>query len=184
MGSVLFLGGSRSGKSRAAEQMAATHGGRVGVAVFGRRGIDAEFDRRIDQHREERPSGWLTEEVHDAIAWSTDVPLLHVDVLLVDCVGTWLSAVAETVGYERAEELVVERCSALAGLVGLHVIFVSNEVGSSLTPLSESGRGFSDALGRINQHLASVCTRSYLLVAGMTISLNDLDTAPNWRNFE
>lgn len=182
MSATLFVGGARSGKSAAAEQIARSHGGQVAVVAFGRRGVDAEFDRRIDEHQSERPAEWRTIEPANVADWASEVDA--VQIVLVDCVGTWLSALAEDVGYEEAERLVVLRSSELSSRDDLAVIFVSNEVGSSLIPLSESGRAFSDALGRINQHLGRVCARSYLCIAGFTLPLNELATTPTWRNVE
>ncbi|MFD2273057.1 bifunctional adenosylcobinamide kinase/adenosylcobinamide-phosphate guanylyltransferase [Undibacterium arcticum] len=87
---TLILGGSRSGKSAYAEQLAAASGKEVIYIATAQAG-DAEMAQRIALHRQQRPAHWHTVEqplaLGDAIAeWSAPAR-----VLLVDCLTLWLS---------------------------------------------------------------------------------------------
>lgn len=53
----------------------------------------------------------------------------------------------------------------------VNVVLVSNEVGMGLVPMSPLGRAFRDALGRLNQHVASRVNEAYFVVAGMPLRL-------------
>ena len=59
----LILGGSRSGKSRYAEQLAQEQDKTViYVATCRNQGLDAEMEDRITRHKEDRPAHWTTIE--------------------------------------------------------------------------------------------------------------------------
>lgn len=176
MTAVLLLGGARSGKSALAMKLA-TPRSTPGVVVFGVRGVDEEFDSRIDRHRSERPANWKTVDATKSASWTDE--LGDIDVLVVDCVGTWLSLAASTSSYEVAEARVGNQILSLIQS-GRDVIFVSNEVGMSLTPLTELGRSHTDSLGRLNQMLARLCDRSFLVVGGCAIELNTSAPIIGW----
>ena len=47
------------------------------------------------------------------------------------------------------------------------ILLVSNEVGMGIVPLGALSRRFQDESGWMNQHLATVCDRVILTVAGL-----------------
>jgi adenosylcobinamide kinase/adenosylcobinamide-phosphate guanylyltransferase len=51
------------------------------------------------------------------------------------------------------------------------VVFVSNEIGLGVIPMGAGVRSFIDNQGRLNQHLARVCERVTLMVAGLPLRL-------------
>jgi adenosyl cobinamide kinase/adenosyl cobinamide phosphate guanylyltransferase len=51
-------------------------------------------------------------------------------------------------------------------------VCVSAEVGLAPVPLSNYGRGFADALGRLNQALVAAAGEAYLVAAGVPIPLH------------
>ena len=61
-------------------------------------------------------------------------------------------------------------CSALVERPGDSVV-VSDEVGMGVHPSTSVGRQFRDALGSLNQAVASVADRTYLVVAGRVLPL-------------
>ena len=94
MALVVITGGSRSGKSRAAQSLAeelAERGADVVVAVFGRASSDDEMQRRVDAHRRSRPDTLRTLEVTASEAWMDTVTE---SALVVDCLGTALGLAA------------------------------------------------------------------------------------------
>jgi adenosyl cobinamide kinase/adenosyl cobinamide phosphate guanylyltransferase len=109
---VVITGGARSGKSAAAEKLAASRavlGASVVVAVFGReRTGDAEFAERVARHRADRPAAFATLEAADTATWRDAVA--EESLLLVDCLGTLLGLAMEeawdaTHAVDAADEL-------------------------------------------------------------------------------
>ena len=83
---VLVTGGVRSGKSAHAESLLADRTA-VRYVAPGPVHDDADWAARITAHQARRPTSWSTVETHDlATALATDQPVL------VDCLGTWLTA--------------------------------------------------------------------------------------------
>lgn len=54
------------------------------------------------------------------------------------------------------------------------VVLVSNEIGLGVIPLGREVRVFVDALGRLNQDVAQVCSRVTLMAAGLPLVLKDV----------
>ena len=178
---TLVTGPVRSGKSRHAEHLLA-HEPAVTYVATGRRAdlADAEWTRRIEGHRVRRPMSWTTVETSDVVGVirSADGPVL------VDCLGTWLTALVDAIGWhdlDAAADLVArQRCALVDALCATRVpvVIVTNEVGWSLVATSPSGRFFQDELGRLNADVAAVTARVHLAVAGRVIDLSDAAVVP------
>jgi adenosylcobinamide kinase/adenosylcobinamide-phosphate guanylyltransferase len=167
---VLVTGGVRSGKSAHAESLLADRP-TVRYVAPGPTRDDADWADRVAAHRARRPASWTTVETHDlAAALSTDDPVL------VDCLGTWLTAVVDDAGLWEAPagvvlELVEERVDAALAVLGDDAVLVTPEVGLSVVPEHRSGRLFRDLLGTVNQRFAAVCDEVHLVVAGRVLKL-------------
>lgn len=178
---VLLLGGARSGKSAAAEAMAAqaAAGGPVTyVATADLRPDDPDWAARIAAHRSRRPPTWRTVETDDP------APALAADgVVLVDCMALWLTRAMDATGAwdddawaGGAPAALAERVNALVTAWAVSrgtVIAVSNEVGMGVVPATSAGRRFRDELGRLNVALAAAADEVYLVVAGRLLPLAD-----------
>lgn len=167
---VLVTGGVRSGKSAHAEALLAKHE-RVRYVAAGPASDDADWAARIGAHRARRPATWSTVESTDlATALATDEPVL------LDCLGTWLTAVIDAAGLweapsERALAEVEERVAEAVAVLGADVVVVTNEVGLGVVPEHRSGRLFRDLLGTVNQRFAAACDEVHLVVAGRVLRL-------------
>lgn len=169
----LIVGGQRSGKSRHAEALALrwlraapTH--RVSMLATAT-AHDDEMQARIASHRADRPAGFATleEPLHLSRALAAaDAPGL---LIVVDCLTLWLTnwlmpfeAAPDLSGWQQ------ERARLMALLPGLQarVLFVSNEVGWGLSPMSSELRHYVDELGWLNQAIAARCADLTLMVAG------------------
>jgi adenosylcobinamide kinase/adenosylcobinamide-phosphate guanylyltransferase len=168
---TLVTGGVRSGKSRHAETLLT---GAVTYVAPGPVLDDADWAERIAAHRATRPAAWTTVETHDlAAGLAVDGPVI------VDCLGTWLTAVlderslwdassAEATATVR--QLVAEASAALARRTA-DTVLVTNEVGLGVVPSHRSGRLFRDLLGLVNQEVAAVCDEVHLVIAGRVLVL-------------
>lgn len=201
MALVVLTGGARSGKSSAAERLAASRaadGRRVTVVVFGRDDdADPEFADRIARHVADRPSAFETIEAGDSSAWRSEVD--GDALLLLDCLGTLLGRVMEEqwerlesirlldapadvlpAGYEFAVTAALDE--VVRWLAARHgdTIVVTNEVGDGVVPAFATGRLFRDALGRANRLLIDRADAAYLAVAGRLVGLSDLPRDASW----
>jgi adenosylcobinamide kinase / adenosylcobinamide-phosphate guanylyltransferase len=166
-GSIVVLGGARSGKSSFAERLASESAlARVYIATA--TADDDEMRARIAHHRARRHDGWSTvEEPLDL------VPVLMREAVagravVVDCLTLWLSNLMHA---ERDVDAAADRLAAwLPGAGGL-VVLVSNEVGLGLVPDTPLGRRFRDAQGRLNQAVAAVADNVVFVAAGLPLWL-------------
>ena len=168
-----MLGGTRSGKSRHAEDLLAADGRVRYVATARRRADDPEWSARIDVHRARRPPCWTTLEDVDVAA----VVRAGGGLLLVDDLATWLTGVLDDCGAWEAPSVpaavgaAVEELVAAVAAAPDRVVLVSAEVGLGVVPETRAGRIFRDELGALNAALAAVCDEVLLLVAGLPLRL-------------
>lgn len=170
---VLVTGGVRSGKSRHAESLVS---GAVTYVAPGPAQDDADWAARIAEHRNRRPSSWTTLETHDLAE-----ALRRPGPVLVDCLGTWLTAVMDErelweasapVASSAVSALVADAVTALRERDPADgVVLVTNEVGLGVVPHHRSGRLFRDLLGTVNQELAAACDEVHLVIAGRVLVL-------------
>ena len=158
---TLVRGGTRSGKSRYAQQLARQLSGRP-LYVATSRPWDADHQARIARHQRERGPEWRTVECE------IDLDSLPLDgeVAVIDCVTLWLTNL-----FSEAD---VERCLARASTIidrlterRAQLFLVSNELGQSLHAPSELGRKFVDLQGLVNQHIAARAENVAWMVAGI-----------------
>lgn len=180
MTTTLVTGPVRSGKSRHAEHLLAMHREVLYVATGPVTDDDPEWSARVAAHRERRPPTWRTVEtieVPQAIAGADRA-------VLVDCLGTWLTGLMDTVGWDDLDAAAARVVRSRAELVGAleqashPVVVVTNEVGWSLVPSTASGRFFADELGRLNAAVSTVADRVHLVVAGRVVDLTDAPVVP------
>lgn len=177
----LILGGARSGKSRLAEQRAlawqAQTGGELNYLATASAG-DGEMSQRIRQHQARRGEQWqLLEEPLDIAGviarqhqqlQQSEQPAC----LLIDCLTLWMSNCLHANCWETERERLLAQVQTLvAERSPLHLIMVSNEVGSGIVPLGELSRDFVDASGWLHQALAQECEQVTLVVAGLPLEL-------------
>lgn len=171
---VLVTGGVRSGKSQHAESLFPGSAPVTYVAA-GPTYDDADWAARVARHQERRPAWWTTVETTDVAVAIDQAP----GSVLVDCMGTWLTAVIDEAGLWEApmgevEDAVLsplaEIVDAVAAAPG-RVVLVTNEVGFGVVPEHRSGRLFRDLLGTVNQRVATACDEIHLVVAGRVLRL-------------
>lgn len=180
----LILGGARSGKSRTAEARAAAWiaGGtdREATLIATALASDDEMAERIRRHRDDRKRrGSALETVespHDPASAIRRYAAPH-RLLVVDCLTLWLTQCLmplngpgmDVAAWNDAQEDLLD---ALRRGVG-PVVLVSNEIGLGVLPPAREARACVDALGRLHQQVAALCSRVTLMVAGCELAVKD-----------
>jgi adenosylcobinamide kinase/adenosylcobinamide-phosphate guanylyltransferase len=180
---VFVTGPVRSGKSTFALELARESGRTpVYVATCQADPRDPEMSDRIARHRAER-GNMRTVETHERSGPSLIRTLAAGaagEILIVDSLGTWLTALlldleerAATDPVAAARLLEHRTAVLLPALEGLaaDVIFVAEEAGWGVVPPSVLGRLFRDRLGRLSADVAQRADRAYLVVAGYAVDL-------------
>ena len=183
----LILGGQRSGKSRCAELRASswlaqaaqsTHSGQTAVLLATATAGDAEMVRRIAAHQADRAlrvAALKTVEVPRGLAQALLQHSTPQQLLVVDCLTLWLTnllmpwqgdALTDAEWAAAREELLLA-----AEICPGPVVWVSNEIGSGLSPMGPQVRRFVDELGWLHQALAQRCQRVTLMVAGLELPI-------------
>jgi adenosylcobinamide kinase / adenosylcobinamide-phosphate guanylyltransferase len=169
----LIVGGQRSGKSRHAERLAqrwlaAAPSHRVTVLATAL-AFDAEMTARIARHQQDRPAGFDTFEAPLALAQGLLQIAAPERLILVDCLTLWLTNWLmpmddrpDLAGWEAERQRMLDLLPGLSS----PVLFVSNEVGWGVSPMSREARFYVDELGRLNQAVAQRCQDLTLMVAG------------------
>ena len=165
---TLVTGGTRSGKSRFAVELAKTFGRRV-VYVATCQPADAEMRQRIVRHRRTRPDYWIT------IERPANLPSLLArlnaksDGVLFDCLTMYVSDLL----MKRRSDAAIQRdirqlCEAIRR-VKFPLVMVTNEVGSGVVPDHPLGRRFRDVAGMANQVAARYADRVVFMVSGIPL---------------
>lgn len=170
---ILVTGGVRSGKSRHAESLVTGAATYVAPGPTTAEDPDPDWAARIAAHRARRPATWTTVETRDlATALRIDGPVI------VDCLGTWLTAMLDARGLwdspsDDVEAVVRGLLVEAAQVIRARddVVLVTNEVGLGVVPAHRSGRLFRDLLGLVNQELGAACDEVHLVVAGRVLRL-------------
>ncbi len=174
---TLVLGGIRSGKSRWAEDAIARAlpAGRPVryLAPAPTVPADADWARRVAEHRDRRPAHWSTVETDDVATQLRQSP--HCPTL-VDDLGGWLMCTLDRLGAwdDGSDGSVTGQVRDMLTAVGdfaAPLMLVSPEVGLTVVPATASGRRFADELGSLNQQLAAVCDQVVLVVAGQALPI-------------
>lgn len=187
--SEFILGGQGSGKSRRAEMLARswldqsdTH---RAVLIATAQPWDDAMRLLIARHRADRAlrvPGMATVEEPLALAEAIAGHSHPHTLVGVDCLTLWLANAlmpAESGVLKENEPLAPEEYGHTASLlIAIQdslgpVVLVGNEIGLGLIPMGRAVRAFVDALGRLNQDVASVCQRVTLMAAGLPLHLKD-----------
>ncbi|MFZ0496950.1 MAG: bifunctional adenosylcobinamide kinase/adenosylcobinamide-phosphate guanylyltransferase [Methylocella sp.] len=176
IGSLLVLGGARSGKSRYAQSLAEASRLQT-VLIATAEAKDAEMGQRIARHAAQRDARWTLVEEPVALAEALRREARADRIVVADCATLWLSNLLL-----RNDDLAAATqalAQSVAGLAG-PVVLVSNEAGCGIVPENALARAFRDAQGLLNQALAEACDAVVLVSAGIALRLKPAPE-PNFR---
>jgi adenosylcobinamide kinase/adenosylcobinamide-phosphate guanylyltransferase len=171
---ILVTGAARSGKSEWAEELARrSQRAVVYVATATVERDDAEWQARIEQHRQRRPPEWQVLVAPQNLAAAVRSATAD-HCLLIDSVGTWLANHTEqddTAWAETVQELLASLRQTSAA-----IILVAEETGWGVVPAYPLGRLFRDRLGNLTRQIASLADVTYLVAAGYVLNLSQVGT--------
>lgn len=168
---ILITGGTRSGKSKFAVELASSFSEKVIFIATAPRNIDEEMERRIKRHRFSRPSSWEVVEEEKNLASCLARINSPEYAVIIDCLTLFISNLLME---RKGEEEILNEVRKIADLgrkKGRATIIVSNEVGWGVVPATSLGREFRDIAGAANKLIAEKADRVYLLVCGITLKL-------------
>lgn len=161
---VLVTGGSGSGKSEFAEDMAAARGkSRLYIATM--KPYDDECFRRIARHREMRKNkGFETIESYGDLS---DIKK-RADTILVECISNLAANVMFSGDSKNAYERIV------SGIMSLNcddLVVVTNEVSSDGITYDTDTEKYIKLLGSVNAALARHADEVYEIVYGIPVRI-------------
>lgn len=164
---ILITGGTRSGKSSYAEQLAkslAEHPVYLATAHV----EDEEFRERVRIHQERRGLEWTN--------WEEEIWLSRRDaterVVLIDCVTMWLNNLFFHFNDDLEKSLETLKTEFLKFTTpNATYIFVTNEIGMGGTSPNDIQRKFTDLQGWANQFIASKADEVFLMVSGLPLKI-------------
>lgn len=172
---VLVTGGSRSGKSSYALDMAEKISSeRVFIATCPH--LDVEMSERVKRHiREREGRGWKTIEEEIELARLFPEKVKKMEVVLIDCITLWVNNILFLLGEENVDDYKIkELCALLLDGIGEYqgvVICVTNEVGMGVVPENKLARKYRDLVGTCNQLLAKFADEVILISCGVPLSI-------------
>jgi adenosylcobinamide kinase / adenosylcobinamide-phosphate guanylyltransferase len=166
---ILLIGGSRSGKSRYAENLAYSYNPeRCFIATA--QPFDDEMRERIARHQRDREGNFSStiEEPLDLAKALERIPK-ETSVAVVDCMTVWMGNLmyhSKLIGDHFKE--VQDFLSALQN-PPCDIVIVTNEIGQGIVPGDAESRLFRDHAGWLNQDLAALAHTVVWMVAGIPV---------------
>ena len=174
----LITGGARSGKSTYAESI---YKDKLDVAYIATSKIyDEEMKERVKLHQSSRPKEWRTYEGN----YNLINAIGEEENYLLDCITVLTSNImfdisknAEYIDYKIQEEIENTVIGELEKLIkeieknNYNLVLVTNEVGDSIVPEHHISRVFRDIQGRVNQRIAKLANKVYLVCCGLPVEI-------------
>ena len=178
---TLFLGGTRSGKSQLAEDLAHSYGNHIlYIATAENLPGSGSMNERILKHQARRPSSWKTLECPKDIATTLQQhDIDSYDGMMIDCMTLLTTNILysshDPKDYPAFEERILDEINSLLQFIeqsGKKWIIVSSETGLGIVSPDKETRNFCDGLGIINQKIAAVASKTYFCIAGKKMLLD------------
>ncbi len=171
---TLIIGGTRSGKSAFAMELAKKHKHvcYIATADSGQSSQieDSEMLERIQKHQKDRPSDWKTVEAPLELDMAVSALDGNFEIVLIDCITIYVTNMLLGSHKEEGDQYIFDAINKLCIVckkIPSHVIIVSNEVGYGVVPDNSLSRRFRDIAGYANQIIAKEADSVYLVTAGI-----------------
>ena len=174
---TLVTGGSRSGKSSHALELAEAFGPRR-LFVATCPNVDGEMAERVGRHKEERQGrGWTTVECQTELGSLFPEYVRDFDVVLLDCVTLWVNNILynrDLSGAVVDDRIIAQLCREWLDKTERYpgkVICVTNEVGLGIVPDNPLARKYRDLVGTCNQIIGRKASEVILVSCGIPLYL-------------
>lgn len=177
---ILVTGGSRSGKSKFAENLLNDTDDVLYIATA--LVTDGEMEDRIKKHKESRNQNWATYEGFKDLDKAIE-KYNHKNIML-DCVTVMVTNLLfdkqrdfDNISMDEVDEILNEVKKQFDIFINkvrqkdINLVMVTNEVGSGLVPEYKLSRIFRDIAGFINQFIASKSDEVYFVTCGLPLKL-------------
>lgn len=164
---IFVTGGQRSGKSQFAEKLILKIAPNP-VYVATAQVYDGEMADRVRKHQIRRGENWSTIE--------ETLSLGEIDIegraALVECLTMWTT----NIFFDQKEDVDASFRyfkEQFAKLISQNstIIFVTNEIGLGGISGNAMQRHFTDLMGMVNRHVATVADEAYLLLSGIPVKI-------------
>ena len=164
---IMITGGTRSGKSTYAEQLALSLSP-CPIYMATARIWDDDFHRRVEAHRVRRGPEWTNIEEEK---WLSRHDVTG-RVVLVDCLTLWCTNFFFDFesDVDRSLQAVTREFEALT-TQDATFIFVTNEIGLGGISANDVQRRFTDLQGKVNQMVAGRADEVILMVSGIAVKI-------------
>jgi adenosylcobinamide kinase/adenosylcobinamide-phosphate guanylyltransferase len=164
---IFITGGTRSGKSRYAQERAVLLSGEP-VYVATARIWDEEFRLRVDRHRQDRDDRWTLVEEEKYLGRLS----LAGKTAVIDCVTLWINNFFSDLNYDAEASLAACRQEIDRLLEQeARLIIISNEIGMGMHAATDAGRRFTDLQGWVNQYLAGRADEVIFMISGIPFTV-------------
>lgn len=182
---IYFTGGSRSGKSRHAEQYIIDKNYKDKIYLATAIIFDDEMRARVAKHKEQRGENWITIEGYKNAVELIKPYIKKNGVILLDCLTNMVTNLMimekeydwdhipneELTSIENNIKKEVEELLEYIKSSDQDIVIVSNEIGMGIVPAYALGRHFRDICGRMNQIAAAKADEAYFVVSGIKMKL-------------
>ena len=172
---TLIIGGSNSGKSKFAEDLAKKHKDVLYLATA--EVLDEEMKKKVQRHRQSRPDEWITIEepvnIDQVIKRESD----KFSAILVECILLFVNNIMQkssNLPDDEIESIAFNKTFNTIEIIKnskVDCYFISGETGLGLIAENKSARLFCRILGVVNQLLAENAAEVYFVVAGIPMRI-------------
>ena len=160
---TLFIGGIKSGKSFNAEKfiLTNTNTNEKPVYLATTEFFDEEMRDKVKNHKKLRGDNFITLE--EPLSLCKALESQHSPVL-IECVSMWIN---NMMYHKKSYEQMSDEITKLLNLKQ-DMVFVLNDVGSSVVSENKLVREFVNINGKLSQLIAKKCENVYHVVAGIS----------------
>ena len=165
---IFITGGTKSGKSEFAENIAKTITGLTYIALSEKRTEDDSWAKKILIHRERRPKTWKLIESTDIISSLNK----EIGPILIDSIGGFVMeniAIEEKYWFEKMETLlcILQKRKSITIIVG-------EQVGWSLVSEYKIGNTYIERIGVLQKKITKISKDNWIAINGRAIKIDEI----------
>ena len=170
-GLILVSGPTKSGKSKWAESLLLNYQDVLYIATSEPRPNDEDWVKRIEKHKQRRPSNWKIIEYPDDICLSLTSVSNNIPIL-IDSLGGFVSQHLNSSDQEWANI----SCNLINQfkLIDNLIVLVEEETGWGVVPSTKLGNNFRERICDLSSKLNKVAAQNWLIYKDRAINIDDI----------